>query len=61
MSSFLKRFLRWIFKRKVVAGLDHVRDTPAMARDIGVHVTRIPLASGGEKVIVEQVLDDDIE
>lgn len=59
--SVLQRFFQWISRRNLTNSLDHVRESTAMAKDIGVQVTRIPLASGGEQVIIERVIVDDSE
>jgi len=57
----LKRFRNWLLRKKPPPKLMNPDVSPAMARDVGVTITRIRLPSGGEIVIVERMNDDEPE
>lgn len=54
-----KRIRNWFFREKPLPKLMDPNVSSAMARDIGITVTRIRLPSGGEVVIVERVNGDE--
>ena len=55
----LKRFRNWFLRKESPPKLLDPDIRPAMARDIGVTITRIRLPSGGEVVIIEPMNGDD--
>jgi hypothetical protein len=53
------RIYSWLFRKKHPPELGDAASRPAIARDLGVKVTRVQMPSGGEIVVVEKVRDEE--